>query len=229
MKTIPQTTLQFLSDLKTNNNRDWFDDHKPRYKKAKREFEQFIDELIPSIGSFDPTITHQTAKRSVFRIYRDMRFNPDKPPYKTNLGAHITSADKSSDIHSRAGYYIHIEPGKSMLAGGAYRPKGDWLKAIRKHIDENAGELKKVINSESFRKYFGEIEGEMLKTSPRAYSIDHPEIELLRYKSFLATHRVSDEQVLDENFLNYCAEVFKALYPFDQFLNRSIDLYASTD
>lgn len=221
MKTISQTTLQFLKDLKQRNDRDWFNDNKRRYEESRQEFEQFIDELIQAIANFDPDVAHQTAKNCVFRIYRDLRFTDDKRPYKTNFGAHITSAAKKSEIHSRAGYYIHLEPGKSMLAGGAYRPKGDWLKAIRKEIDENAAGLKKVLNAKDFKKYFGEIEGEKLKTSPRGYSIDHPEIELLRYKSFLATHMVSDEQVLDDDFLQHSTKVFEALYPFDQFLNNS--------
>lgn len=222
MKTIPKSTLQFLKDLKQYNDRDWFNDNKTRYEEARQEFEQFIDELIQSIAVFDPSIAHHTAKGCVFRVYRDVRFSKDKSPYKTNFGAHITAASKKSEIHSRAGYYIHIEPGESILAGGAYLPKGDWLKAIRKEIDENGGELKKILNSQNFRRYFGEIEGEKLKTSPRGYSLDHPEIELLRYKSFLATHRVTDEQVLADDFLQHSTKVFEVLYPFDQFLNKPI-------
>lgn len=223
MKTISKPTLQFLKELKKNNDRDWFNNHKSRYEKAKQEFEQFIDELIQSIAAFDPSIAHQTVKNCVFRIYRDVRFSKDKSPYKTNFGAHITAAAKKSEIHSRAGYYIHLEPGESMLAGGAYLPKGDWLNAIRKEIDENASELKKILNSKTFRKYFGEIEGEKLKTSPRDYPADHPEIELLRYKSFLAVHRPDDDQVLSGDFLQHCVRVFEALFPFDQFLNKPIE------
>ena len=221
MKTIPQSTLKFLKELSQNNNRDWFEDHKSRYKEEKKKFEQFIDKLIQAIAVFDPSIAHHTAKDCVFRIYRDLRFTDDKTPYKINLGAHITGAAKKSEIHSQAGYYIHIEPGKSMLAGGAYLPKGKWLKGIHKEIDENADELKQILNSKSFKKYFGEIEGEKLKTSPRDYPADHPEIELLRYKSFLATHPLDDEQVLANDFLQHATKVFEALYPFDQFLNRA--------
>lgn len=221
MKTITKPTLQFLNELKKNNNRDWFNENKPRYEEAKIDFEQFIDELIQSIAKFDPSITHQTAKNCVFRIYRDVRFSKDKSPYKTNFGAHITPAKKKSELHSVAGYYIHLEPGQSMLAGGAYLPKGDWLKAIRAEIDENAGELKKILSSKSFKKYFGEMEGDKLKTSPRDYPADHLEIELLRYKSFLATHQLNDEQLLADDLLNHCTDVFKALYPFDLYLNKA--------
>ena len=119
MQTIAKSTLQFLTDLKANNNRDWFQANKPVYQEALENFTQFIDALIAEIVKFDPSIGHHTAKQCIFRIYRDVRFSKDKSPYKTHFGAHITSAAKKSEIHSRAGYYIHIGPGEAMLAGGA--------------------------------------------------------------------------------------------------------------
>lgn len=223
MQTISKQTFQFLTDLRENNDRDWFQANKLRYDAAKEEFERFISALLSEIERFDPTIAHHRAKDCIFRIYRDVRFSSDKSPYKTHFGAHITSAAKRSEIHSRAGYYIHIEPGASMLAGGAYLPQGPWLKAIRQEIAYESAEFKKILNSKSFRQYFGEMEGEKLKTAPRDYPADHPEIELLRHKSFLATHRCSDEQVMAGDFLAHCGKVFQALYPFDQFLNRAMD------
>lgn len=221
MKSLSEETFQFLKDLKKNNDRDWFNENKPRYKKARQDFVHFIDELIQAVSAFDPSIAHQTGKNCVFRIYRDVRFSKDKSPYKTNFGAHITGAAKKSEMHSRAGYYIHIEPGKSFLAGGAYQPTGKWMSAIRHEIDQNADEIKEILNSKSFKNTFGEMEGEKLKTSPRDYPSDHPEIELLRYKSFLATHKLTDEQILADNFLRHCKDVFTVLYPFDQFLNNA--------
>ena len=223
MSTISQTTFQFLTDLKKNNNRDWFQANKPRYEAAKKEFEVFIDALLGQIEQFDPSIAHHKAKDCIFRIYRDVRFSKDKSPYKTHMGAHITAAAKRSEIHSRAGYYIHIEPDGTMLAGGAYMPTGPWLKAIRQEIVYETADFKKILNSKSFKQYFGEMEGEKLKTAPRDYPKDHSEIELLRHKSFLATHRCSDEEATSEGFLKHCGKVFKALYPFDQFLNRAMD------
>ena len=110
-----------------------------------------------------------------------------------------------------------------MLAGGAYLPQGPWVKAIRQGIDYNREEFKNILAGKDFRKYFGAMEGEKLKTAPQGYSADHPEIELLRHKSFLATHHCSDPVVLDEGFLTHSASVFKALFPFDQFLNRAMD------
>ncbi len=223
MQHIDSSTIQFLKDLKANNNREWFNEHKPRYEAAKSNFEQFVDALLLEIAKFDPSIAHHKAKDCIFRIYRDVRFSKDKSPYKTHLGAHISAAAKRSEIHSRAGYYIHLEPGDSMLAGGAYMPQGPWLKAIRQEIDYNADELKQILKEKNFKKYFGTLEGEQLKTAPRGYPKDHPEIEFLRYKSFLATHKCSDKEVLDKNFLAHSAKVFKALFPFDAFLNKSMD------
>lgn len=224
MDTISSTTLKFLSDLKENNNKDWFAANKSIFENAKAEFEAFIDALIQQIAAFDPTIKHHKGKDCVFRIYRDVRFSKDKSPYKTNFGAHITAAEKKSDIHTKAGYYIHLEPGgNSMLAGGAYMPPSDWLKSIRQEIHYNTADFKAILNSKSFKKYFGELSGEKLKTAPKEYPKDHPEIELLKYKSFLATHQCEDEIITSKNFLKHCREVFEVLYPFDQFLNRAKD------
>ena len=110
-----------------------------------------------------------------------------------------------------------------LLAGGAYLPKGPWLKAIRQEIVYETEAFKNILNDKNFKHYFGEMEGEKLKTAPRDYPKDHPEIELLRHKSFLASHRCSDGTVLSDNFLKHAAKVFQALHPFDQFLNRAMD------
>ncbi len=223
MSKLSKDTFQFLRDLKNNNDRDWFNANKGRYTKAKEEFEVFIDALIQEIAQFDNSIAHHKAKDCVFRIYRDVRFSKDKSPYKTHFGAHITAAAKRSEIHSRAGYYIHIGPGESMLAGGAYLPQGAWLKAIRKEIHYNADELKSILAHTDFKKYFGTLEGEKLKTAPRDYPKDHPEIELLKYKSFLASHKLKDTDVTKGDFLKHTSTVFKALHPFDEFLNAAQD------
>jgi uncharacterized protein (TIGR02453 family) len=223
MKNISQSTLQFLSDLKANNNRDWFMANKPRYEAAHKEFLQFTDALIAEIGTFDPGVSFYMAKDCVFRIYRDVRFSKDKSPYKTHFGAHVTAAPKKSEIHTRAGYYLHLEPGATMLAGGAYLPESKWLKAIRQEIAYCTDEFMGILNDKDFKKYFGEMAGEKLKTVPRDYPADHPAIEWLKHKSFLGTHYCTDEQVLSDGFLLHCAAAFRALHPFDRFLNRSTD------
>ncbi len=220
---ISRHTFQFLKDLKANNDREWFEANRSRYEQTRSEFTQFIDELIKGIAKFDPSISQHKGKDCIFRIYRDVRFSKDKSPYKTNLGAHVTSAASKSEIHSRAGYYIQLSPGDSFLAGGAYLPQGLWLKAIRQEIDYNAGKLKAILKNKNFKQHFGQIEGEKLKKAPRGYPVDHPEIELLKFKSFLAVSRCSDKDVLSGIFLSHCVKVFKALYPFDRFLNDVLD------
>lgn len=218
---ISQSTFQFLKDLQTNNERDWFNDHKTRYQAARDEFEEFIDALITEIGQFDPEVSHFKAKDCVFRIYRDVRFSKDKSPYKTHFGAHITSAPRKSEIHTRAGYYIHLQPGASMLGGGAYLPESKWLRAIREKIYSEADLFKSILNDSSFKKYFGQIEGEKLVKAPKDFPADHPDIELLKQKSFLAMHQLKDKDVLSSGFLDHSGKVFQALYPFDAFLNTA--------
>jgi uncharacterized protein (TIGR02453 family) len=224
MAKITQSTLDFLNELKENNSREWFNANKNLFEKAKKEIEDFVDALIPMIARVDPSIGHHTAKECVFRIYRDVRFSNDKSPYKTHFGAYISAATSKSDIHSYAGYYFHIEPsGESMLAGGAYMPQGPWLKGIRKEISYNSEEFKRILNNKSFRQIFGELEGEKLKKTPRDYPADHPEIELLKLKSFLAVHKCTDNEVVSPDFLEHSVEVFKTLYPLNHFLNEAKD------
>ncbi|MEZ5046382.1 MAG: DUF2461 domain-containing protein [Chitinophagaceae bacterium] len=221
MALIEKSTLHFLKNLKNNNQREWFLDHKKEYDHAKENFILFVDDLIKKISAFDPSIAHHEAKKCVFRINRDIRFSKDKSPYKTNFGAHITSALSKSDIHSKAGYYIHLEPGKSFLAGGAYLPATPWLKAIRQEIDYNTKKFKQIIENKNFKTYFGAIQGEKLVKAPKEYPKDHPEIELLKHKSFLAMHNIKDAEVLDKQFIQHSTKVFKALFPLDAFLNEA--------
>ena len=218
---ISPSTIKFLKDLGKNNDRDWFQANKPRYEQARDEFVGFVGDLVSRIAKYDPEISKVDPKKAVFRIYRDTRFSKDKRPYKTNIGAHLVAY--ASKPHDRAGYYIHIEPDNCFLAGGAYMPPGPWMKAIRQEIAYNADDFRKVLNSKSFKQYFGEMEGEQLKTAPRDYPKDHAEIELLKYKSFLAVHKLKDSDVTKADFGKHCATVFKALKPFDDFLNRALD------
>lgn len=221
MAAISTDTLTFLKDLKNNNNKEWFQDNKSRYEDAKSDFEEFIGVLIQNIAKFDPPIAELIPKKTIFRIYRDVRFSKDKSPYKLNLGAHL--AANRSKVHDRAGYYIQIQPGNSFLAGGAYDPGNPWITQIRTEIDYNTKEFKKLINSASFKKYFGEISGEKLKTAPKGFPKDHPELELLKYKSYLVANNCDDKLVASKDFLKHATSVFKAMKPFDDFLNRAAD------
>lgn len=222
MTNLSKSTFQFLVDLAENNDREWFNAQKKRYQAAKDEFLAFTDQVIRKIAAFDPAIHGLQAKDCVFRINRDVRFSADKSPYQSYFGAHILAGGRKNE-HGRSGYYIRLEPGKSMLAGGAYLPPAPWLKAIRDEIAYNASEFKSILAHPDFKKYFGDMEGEKLKTAPKGYAKDHPEIELLQFKSFLAVHNLTDEQACQPGFADHAAAVFKAMYPFGQFLNRSMD------
>ena len=203
---ISPEIIDFLNQLKQNNNKEWFTTNKSLYEKAKADFEVFIKDLFGEIAQFDPEIGHHDPKSCIFRIYRDVRFSKDKSPYKTHFGAHITLAAKKSDIHTRSGYYIHIETGnQSMLAGGDY----------------NGADLEKILLDKNFKAVFGEIEGEKLQKVPKDFDPAHPQAELLKMKSFLATHQVNDSELSSPDFLQKAVNVFKTLKPLGDFLNRN--------
>ena len=145
-----KNVIPFLQDLTKNNNREWFNDNKNRYLLAKDEFEAFIIDLLPRMAGVDKELSGLEPKQCIFRIYRDVRFSKDKSPYKTNFGAHLVATHERP--HDRAGYYIHLEPGASFLAGGAYLPPGPWLNAIRASIDTNGKELITILKKASFKK-----------------------------------------------------------------------------
>lgn len=211
--------LAFLTDLKVHNNKEWMDANKPRYKKVRQEFHRWVDELIIRMTEFDPSLAGITAKDSTFRINRDIRFSKDKSPYKSNMGAAIQEGGKKS---MNPTYYLHIEPGDSMIAGGLYMPPGDILAKVRQEIDYNAGELKEIVGQEDFKKVFGAISGEALKTAPKGYSKDHPNIELLRFKSYVVMKKLDDKEVLAPDFMDRAAEYFRVLAPFNHYLSVAI-------
>lgn len=218
MKFITKSTFQFLSELKKNNKKEWFDENRARYKVVRLGLKEFVSDLILEMAVFDRKLIDNEVEGHLFRLNRDVRFSKDKRPYKANFGVLILSGGRSA-MNEKAGYYLHIEPGNSFLAGGAYLPPMKWLSRIRDNIIADPKNFKSIINSKKFKKYF-EVEGAKLKVGPRGYSKDHPEIELLKYKSFLGMHRISDRQVLAPDFKKYAAGAFKSLKPFDDFLNK---------
>jgi len=219
METIKKSTLDFLTSIKYNNNRDWFIGNRPMYLDAKDNFESFVQEIINNLIVIEPIMKGLEAKSCVFRINRDIRFSNDKSPYKSHFGAFIVQGGKKN-VDRFAGYYFHIEPGKSMMAGGAYTPPGPWLSAIREKISDNADEFIKIIHTKDFIKYFGSIDGEKLKTVPKGYSKDHPNIELLKYKSYLVVNEAADKLVLGNNFMDHVINAFKAMKPLNEYLNN---------
>ena len=216
---IHNSTLTFLKQLKRHNNRAWFAKNKPKYEAARENFEDFVGELILAIGSFDPSVRGLMAKDALFRIYRDMRFSKDKSPYKTHFGVAVVAGGRKS---GRAGYYFHLAPSKSSLAGGLHGVPSKQLTSLRRAIDRDGKMLKRIITSRQFRSTFGEMQGDQLKSAPRGYATDHPYINLLRYKDFLAIHPLADSKVLSGNLVKNCVRVFKAMRPFNDFLNRAV-------
>ena len=176
--------------------------------------------MIPLIAAIDKQIGSVAPKDCIFRIFRDVRFSKDKNPYKTNFGAFIAKDGKKS---SNAGYYIHLEPGGSFLAGGMYMPRSPVLKAVRNEIFQNSGEFKTIISDKQFKQYFPELYGEKLATYPRGFPKDFPDMDLLRYKSYTVLHTIDEKTAIAPDFTDYATEVFSVMYPFNKFLNACIE------
>lgn len=206
------TTLNFLQNLSLHNERDWFLIHKEDYELAKLDFSQLIGELIQEIGKFQD-LGNFGVKDSVKRIYRDVRFSKNKKPYKDHLSAGI-------GIKGEIDYYLHIQPGnQSFLGGGMWAATAEQLAKYRQEIDYNAAEIKHIIEEESFRAYFPNIEGEVLKTAPKGYPKDHPEIELLKRKELFFLHRYTDKEVMDQGFKENIIKGVQILKPYCDYMN----------
>lgn len=217
MPQINKSTLYFLSDLKLNNDRDWFSANRKRYDEARSNFETFVQAVLDEIVIFDPIYKGLEAKSCVFRINRDTRFSHDKSVYKTNFGAFMVRGGKKNG-DKYPGYYLHIEPGASFVAGGAYIPPSPWLSAIREKISENGDELMEIVKSRDYKKYFSGLEGEKLKVPPRGYMKDNLHIELIKMKSFLAERNYSDNEVVAAEFFNTVTGAFRGMKPLIDFL-----------
>lgn len=220
MDLINKSTLEFLFDLKKHNDREWFQKNRSRYLDSKSNFELFIQDVIVGITGFDPVFKGLEASSCTYRINRDIRFSNDKTLYKTHLGAFIVRGGKQNGDRY-AGYYIHIEPGnKSMIAGGAYMPPSAWLGIIREKIDEQGDRFMKIIHNKEFVNFFGELEGEKLKTAPKGFPKDHPLIELLKMKSYLVTRMILDKEVTGSGLFDLVIRGSKIMKPLNDFLNE---------
>jgi uncharacterized protein (TIGR02453 family) len=218
MTMIKKETIEFLSAIKKNNNRDWFLENKAFYQEARNNFEQFVQEIIVRIIDFEPILKGLEAKTCMYRFNRDIRFSNDKSPYKTHFGAFIVRGGKKNGDRF-SGYYFHIEPGGSIVAGGAYMPPAPWLAAIRERIDDEPEKLRKIISGKDFIRYFGTLNGEKLKTAPKGYPSDHPHIDLLRFKSYLVFNELTDDFVTSEKLLDHVTDVFRVMKPLNDYLN----------
>lgn len=205
-------SLQFLKDLKQNNDRDWFSDNKPRYQKAYTNAKEFWEAIKDRLNNHD-----EIEKIKMFRIYRDVRFSKDKTPYQPHFAGSFSRLGKEL----RGGYYLRIRPGESFLAGGFWEPNKEDVFRIRKELEYNAADLRKIISDKDFVNYFGnKLEGEELKTAPKGFDKNHPDIDLIRKKGYIAVRNFTDQQVLAENFLDEVDVSFKALRPFFDYMSE---------
>ena len=213
-------SLSFLEALGHNNDRDWMQANKPAYQEARDEFLSFVSEAITLLATHDEGLITLDAKKSIFRINRDIRFSKDKSPYKQNFGMYLSEGGKKSD---KAGYYFHLQPGdNSFLAGGIYAPNAENLSKIRQEIDYNAAELKQIVDRKEFNNLFGTIQGDSLKRAPKGYTEDHPNIDLLKLKSFIVMYKVSDAQILQWSSAEECVNVLKEIKPLNNYFNVAI-------
>ncbi|WP_224490478.1 DUF2461 domain-containing protein [Robertkochia flava] len=209
--TVPVSVLQYLKELKINNNREWFDTNKKHFKKEQKQIKAFFEDLFSQLQSHD-----EVDQYKVFRIYRDIRFSKDKTPYKT----HFSASFHRTKPKYRGGYYLHIEPGKSFLAAGFWNPEKDDLLRIRKEFEIDDAPMRKFLSSEAFEKIFNGLEGEELKTAPKGFDRDHPAIDLIRKKQYIVTRKFTDAQVIAPGFPEEVNQSFAAIRPWFNYMSE---------
>lgn len=212
---IHLSSFSFLTVLKEHNNREWFNANKTIFQKEQSLVEIFAEKLLQELSLHDQIET-PSGKSSMHRIYRDTRFSKDKTPYKGNWSGGFKRATK----YRRGGYYFHLEPGNSFVAGGFWAPNTQDLKRIRDDIAFDPAPLRTIINSKPFISTFQTLQGEQLKTTPKGFDADHEAIDLLRYKQFLLIKKFTDKEVLSEHFLKDANQAFKNMRPFFDYMSE---------
>lgn len=216
--TFPAIGFDFLNQLESNNNREWFTEHKEDFDVVFAEVKAFFKIVHDEMAVLDAI-----ERFHVHRIYRDVRFSKDKTPYKTYFGLHL--GRKKPLL--RGGYYLNIEPGRSFVGGGFWEPNKDDLNRIRKEIEFDDTELRALITAPEFVNYFGGLTGEELKTAPRGFDKEHPAIDLLRKKQFLVMRSFTDEEVLDPFFMKEVIATFKVMRPFFDYMSMVLTTNAN--
>lgn len=220
---IRPATIQFLKDLRKNNRKEWLDANRGRFDDAKNNFEEFTAELIRRLSRIDESIAHLEPRECTFRQHRDVRFSKDKSPYKINMGLYISKGGKKG---FNPGYYFHLEPGKSMAAGGLWMPMAPQLKKVRQEIDYNWNEFKSILDNKKFKKTFGTLDRTddiVLSRPPKDYDPDNPAIDYLKLKSLTASAQVGDAEVLAKDLTARISGYFETIKPLIDFLNRAVD------
>lgn len=207
---VLSSSVSFFKKLKKNNNRDWFAENKPKFKKLELEIKAFGEELKDRLNEFD-----NVDRFKLFRIYRDIRFSKDKTPFKTHFGL---TWHRTKPLY-RGGYYLHISPGKNFLACGFWDPNTNDLKRIRKELEYDAKEFRDIIASKEFFSVWGNLEGSELKTAPRNFDKNHPDIDLIRKKQYIFSISFSDEEVCEPQFINKLENALKMVRPFTDYMS----------
>ena len=219
---LTKDSVQFLEDLKANNNRDWFLDNKKRYEVFKKDYQQLVGDFLDVMKPLDPSLEMLEVKNCTFRINRDIRFSKDKSPYKDHIGVWLSSGAKGMN---RSGYYVHIAKTGSFIAGGLYCPEAEDLKKMRKEIAYFHEDLEEIIGAKNFQKEFGDFdrnEKNILKNPPRGYEKDHPGIEFLKLKSFETSQKFDITEVTKEDFVKKMSKKLILLKPLNDFINRAL-------
>ena len=208
---IPQRAFSFFKKLKKNNNREWFNQHKPDFKAIETEVKQFYNELLFKIQEHD-----EVDKLKMFRIYRDVRFSKNKAPYKTHFGGSYNRIKPKL----RGGYYLQIAPGDSFIATGFWNPEKEDLFRIRKEFEIDASEMREILKNKKFNQIWGNVEGDELKTAPKGFSKEHKNIDLIRKKQFIFIKKYTDIQVLSSDFMDEVNIAFKAIRPYFNYMSE---------
>ena len=207
---IQKSNLEMLAQLKSNNNREWFAENKKEFQKEENQVKLFFKEIFEELNKID-----NIEKMQIFRIYRDVRFSKNKQPYKT----HFSVGFNRSKPLLRGGYYLHIEDNASFVGGGFWEPNKDDLNRIRKELEVDASELREIIQQNDFKNNFGTLQGEELKTAPRDFDKNHPNIDLIRMKQYLVTKKFSNKEVLSVDFKDEVIKSFKAMRPLFNYMS----------
>lgn len=207
---LTKSTFEFLELLSKNNNRDWFTENKKRFETENNLAKAFFTEVYADLEKID-----SLEKMQVFRIYRDVRFSKDKLPYKNNFSVGFTRTKPLL----RGGMYLHIENEASFIGGGFWEPNNEDLLRIRKEIELDASDLREIIADTTFKKMFGTLVGEELKTAPKNFDKTHPDIDLIRKKQYLLTRKFSNKEVISPNFKEEVITTFSAMRPFFNYMS----------
>jgi uncharacterized protein (TIGR02453 family) len=219
---LSKDTLQFLEDLKANNNREWFLVNKKRYDAYKADYHKLISDLLEVMKPLDASLELLEVKHCTFRINRDIRFSKDKSPYKTHMGIWLPCGSRSSES---SGYYLQIDKENAFVGGGMYCPMPEQLQKIRKEINFFHEDLVSIIKEKSFKSTYGNLsrdENTTLKNPPRGYDKEHPAIEFLKLKSFTAIQKFDVNEATQKDFVVNISKKMMALKPLNDYINRAL-------